>query len=674
MPNAANLVRGNDVRIGGSRVGVVDEITPEPHADGRSPRCSTLKLETDGPAAAEGLDGAHPPALGARPEVRRDHARARVDARASRTAPPIPLAHATPQPVEIDEVFNTFDEPTRAALADEPQRVRQRARRPRQRLNDAHRRAHPAAARTSSRSARTSPTRARSCAGFFRALGQRGRARSRRSPRSRPTLFRNLDTTFTRARRRRAAVHPGHDRARARRRSTPASRLPASSAPFLRNTSSSSASCARRHARCAAPRPTSPTRSTIGTPALRRSAELNDAPDPDVRRAAATSPRTRSSPLGLNGLTQHRARSLNPTLAASRPARRLQLHRRCCSATSPAAVRGRRQRHLAAVHHHRHPAGPEQRGRPVLGAGQRRPDARTTSCTPTRTRTSARPGQPNECEAGNEPYSPAAPSSATCPATRARTTERHDARREAATDGRSQATEPTRARPAQGPPRRQPVHGRRVVLVVIVVGHATSASRRTSRSRTASASRPCSSRRTASARTRRSASPASTSARSRRSSATRTRTWPRSSWRSRTTACRSTRTRRLKIRPRIFLEGNFFVDLSPGHAAARRRSTTTTRRCRDADGDAGPARRGPHRAADDTREDLQTLLDELRHARSTASRRAVDDARRQDPTSRARPRRSRSTTPTTTPADALHGVAIVNQAFLGTEPRRPLAS
>ena len=34
LPNAANLVRGNEVRIGGARVGVIDEITPVPHGDG----------------------------------------------------------------------------------------------------------------------------------------------------------------------------------------------------------------------------------------------------------------------------------------------------------------------------------------------------------------------------------------------------------------------------------------------------------------------------------------------------------------------------------------------------------------------------------------------------------------------------------------------------------------
>ena len=39
VPNAANLVVGNEVRLGGSRVGVVDAITPRQRADGRVTAC-----------------------------------------------------------------------------------------------------------------------------------------------------------------------------------------------------------------------------------------------------------------------------------------------------------------------------------------------------------------------------------------------------------------------------------------------------------------------------------------------------------------------------------------------------------------------------------------------------------------------------------------------------------
>ena len=66
-----------------------------------------------------------------------------------------------------------------------------------------------------------------------------------------------------------------------------------------------------------------------------------------------------------------------------------------------------------------------------------------------------------------------------------------------------------------------------------------------------------------------------------------------------------------KIRPRIFLEGNFFVDLHPGHAVlaeARRRR----RHQGHADGDPGAARPGADRRCRATRrQDLRDLLDGL---------------------------------------------------------------
>src|SRR3954451_1054158 len=45
VPNAANLVPGNDVRIGGTRVGAVDEITLRKHGNGSVTAVLDLKLE-----------------------------------------------------------------------------------------------------------------------------------------------------------------------------------------------------------------------------------------------------------------------------------------------------------------------------------------------------------------------------------------------------------------------------------------------------------------------------------------------------------------------------------------------------------------------------------------------------------------------------------------------------
>ena len=87
----------------------------------------------------------------------------------------------------------------------------------------------------------------------------------------------------------------------------------------------------------------------------------------------------------------HRAALARPDAGVRHPGPdRLQLRDAVLPQHLVAAQRRRPQRHLAALHHRRHPAGPEQRGRPVVGAGQRA-DASTTTSTPTRTRTRRRP-------------------------------------------------------------------------------------------------------------------------------------------------------------------------------------------------------------------------------------------------------------------------------------------
>src|SRR5215210_1220419 len=46
VPDAANLVVGNDVRIGGTRVGTVSQIDPVAHRDGSVSARLTLDLDT----------------------------------------------------------------------------------------------------------------------------------------------------------------------------------------------------------------------------------------------------------------------------------------------------------------------------------------------------------------------------------------------------------------------------------------------------------------------------------------------------------------------------------------------------------------------------------------------------------------------------------------------------
>ena len=201
------------------------------------------------------------------------------------------------------------------------------------------------------------------------------------------------------AERGRAPVHPGLDhqgppaldgrsaRSRSCGRSWPTARA-------------CSASCAPACARCARPRRSSPTRSRS---ARRRCAAPSRSTAGSSRCCASCrrSPRTRRCSSASTARPTSSA-TLNPTLQYLAPA---QLQ--CNYVTlwfrnvSSLLSEGDTERHLAAVHHHRDAAGPQQRGRPVLRARQR-PDASRTTCTPTRTRTPPRPGQPKECEAGNE--------------------------------------------------------------------------------------------------------------------------------------------------------------------------------------------------------------------------------------------------------------------------------
>ena len=88
-------------------------------------------------------------------------------------------------------------------------------------------------------------------------------------------------------------------------------------------------------------------------------------------RSCRRSPTTRSSRAASSTRPSSSSRC-GPTLDYLAPdADRLQLPDAVVPQHLLAAERGRPQRHLAAVHHRHHAAGPEQRGRPVVGAGQR---------------------------------------------------------------------------------------------------------------------------------------------------------------------------------------------------------------------------------------------------------------------------------------------------------------
>jgi virulence factor Mce-like protein len=113
-PSAANLVRGNEVRIGGARVGSVDAISAARRGDGSTFALLTLKLErrvAPLPKDSTFLIRTRS-VLGQKyVEVTRGASEDGWDDGAR-----VPVAQNRPEPVEFDDVANMFDSRTRPAI------------------------------------------------------------------------------------------------------------------------------------------------------------------------------------------------------------------------------------------------------------------------------------------------------------------------------------------------------------------------------------------------------------------------------------------------------------------------------------------------------------------------------------------------------------------------------
>ncbi len=127
VPDSASLVKGNDVRVGGVRVGSVETITPVLTTDpgtGNEVYAAKLDLKLD-----RSVD---PLPVNSTFVIRSKSALGlkflQLDPGSSKQGLPEgatlggegkgsePLRAAVPEPVEIDQLFNTFDEPTRKAI------------------------------------------------------------------------------------------------------------------------------------------------------------------------------------------------------------------------------------------------------------------------------------------------------------------------------------------------------------------------------------------------------------------------------------------------------------------------------------------------------------------------------------------------------------------------------
>jgi virulence factor Mce-like protein len=115
VPNSAGLVRGNEVRIGGARVGVLSDIEAVSKPDGSA--TAKLQLELDPEVQPLPDDST----LLVRPRSALGLKYVEITAgRSARGFPEnatIPLARSSStRPVEIDDFFNMFSDPTRVAM------------------------------------------------------------------------------------------------------------------------------------------------------------------------------------------------------------------------------------------------------------------------------------------------------------------------------------------------------------------------------------------------------------------------------------------------------------------------------------------------------------------------------------------------------------------------------
>jgi virulence factor Mce-like protein len=114
VPNADALVKGNEVRIGGVRVGIVKTVVPVQEADGKVAAELSLSLDKN----AEPLPVNSTMTIRPKSALGLKFLQVTPGDSAKGFAPgaTIPLSAYTPEPVDIDEFFDMFDEPTRLAI------------------------------------------------------------------------------------------------------------------------------------------------------------------------------------------------------------------------------------------------------------------------------------------------------------------------------------------------------------------------------------------------------------------------------------------------------------------------------------------------------------------------------------------------------------------------------
>ncbi|HXR59804.1 MAG TPA: MlaD family protein [Solirubrobacterales bacterium] len=114
VPNADALVKGNEVRIGGVRVGIVKKVVPIRLGDGKVAAELSLSLDKNAePLPVDSTITVRPKSALGLKFLQVTPGDSKQGFEAGET---IPVSAATPEPVDIDEFFDMFDEPTRKAI------------------------------------------------------------------------------------------------------------------------------------------------------------------------------------------------------------------------------------------------------------------------------------------------------------------------------------------------------------------------------------------------------------------------------------------------------------------------------------------------------------------------------------------------------------------------------
>jgi virulence factor Mce-like protein len=396
VPSAAALVRGNEVRIGGSRIGTVDSITTKRREDGTSVAVLGLKLERDQmPLPTDStLLIRTKSALGLKYV---ELTRGRSD-EGFGDGDTMPLSAATPAPVEFDEFVNMFDDETREAMrtnldgfgtafAGRGVSINQAIAAFRPLLTDIV----PVAQNLSSPDTN-----------LKRFIASLGAAAAEVAPvaEEQAELFVNLDTTMAALREVarpyiQDSITKGRPALDAAIESFPIQR------PFLANSEGLFRELRPGVRALRTSAPILADTLEIGTPTLRRSVALNRRLESLLRelQTFAEDPRTE---LGVDALTDV-VRTLNPTLQHLAPVQ-LQCNyvtlwfRNVSSLLSEGDRNGTWQRFIIIAT----PQGPNNEGGPS-SAPANGPSVDNHLHTNPYPNT-ASPGQPKECEAGNEPY------------------------------------------------------------------------------------------------------------------------------------------------------------------------------------------------------------------------------------------------------------------------------